>query len=196
MPSIFLVTLCRSVHYFREKVPLGSDNARLDSQWEYMRGSVRAQDAAVASQTPRHAPHLLRASTWIGASAVSSHEKTFSSNFAMWPPTESIVATAAAGAADAIKADSKQTHVADRVVRPVCPQMPVDRPPVPVFLTRFAVRCPFIRGIDMHNIVLESRNFCKSEIEFKPSFWRINNRCLNYIPVHDCKFQTCFVIIL
>lgn len=151
---------CDCVHYIREKVFLGPDNARSGSQWEYMRGNVRAQDAAVASQTPRHAPHLPRASTWIGASAVSSHEKTFCSKFAMWSPARSSAATA--GAAAAIEADSKQTHVVDRVVWPVCPQMPVDRPPVPVFLTRSAVRCPFLRGIDMHNTVLESLNFCKS----------------------------------
>lgn len=35
-----------------------------------------------------------------------------------------------------------------RVVEPVCPQMPVGRP-VPVFLTRSTVRCPFVRGINI-----------------------------------------------
>lgn len=48
-----------------------------------------------------------------------------------------------------------------RVVRPVCPLMPVDWL-LSVFLTRFVVRCPFVRGIDMHNIVLSSFNFGNS----------------------------------
>lgn len=38
----------------------------------------RAQDAAVASETPRRTPHALRScSTWIGAFAVSWHVQNF-----------------------------------------------------------------------------------------------------------------------
>lgn len=61
-------------------------------------------------------------------------------------------------------ADSKQTHVA-RWSSPT--GVPADAGRLAcagIFLTRFAVRCPFVRGIDMHKTVLESHKFSNSFI--------------------------------
>ncbi|CAH2107577.1 unnamed protein product [Euphydryas editha] len=114
-------------------------------------GERGRQDAAVVSQTSRRVPPAPRSiPKWIGAFVVSwNRTSIFSARGLSYQRIRSLLALSPRSKPIVNK---RMWH--RRVVRPVCPQMPVHLP-VLVFLTHSAVRCPFVRRIDMHNAVLE-----------------------------------------
>lgn len=161
--------MCLPVCNFREKVPLWSDilgvshnrNICTGASGRRTRHGSRLVDAA-----PRASNRS--AAVWTGASVVSlrvTFVRSPSRARRGSAPQSADRHSTATSAADSIGRDSKQTHVATRSSRTGVATDAGRLAPVPVFLTRFAVRCPFLRGIDMHKFVLESQNFYMTKNE-------------------------------